>query len=174
MKLRTALAAGCTTLVLGASVLLSASASAAPAPVSYGFFTCSDGTSAEIFGKDTAHFPINVGFIDAKGVVARWVNEIVTGTFTVVSAPDPGLIGDVLPVSTDNSGPATNSRRTSPPKLDGLAACSKTEAVVDQGTLTAEDVVYFGLDPMYVGATVDVELDDTLTVWINSRQLAAR
>jgi hypothetical protein len=154
------------------SVLLASPASANPQATSpYGTFECSDGRTIDIFGMDLGRFPTQVGFIDGKGAVARWIAIEETVTVTVL---DGDHEGEVMVVENDFDAPANKGRRTIQPDLSQLATCAVAESFDYEDVLTEETVAYLGLDASYIGATVNFSGSNSRTVWVNPVQLSQR
>lgn len=158
-------------LTLGAVMAPSALAGNQQATTPYGTFTCTDGRTFDITGMPSPRFPIQVGFMSGRGVVARWFDqsfraEIVAPAEVVpdaeVFAPDPF------------SGAVNSSRRASTPDLSGLATCSSTQDALSWWVLDAETAAMFGLDESFAGTSVEVHEESSLTVYINAKQVAAR
>ena len=158
-------------MLAGGAVLAAPASANSQATSPYGTFNCSDGRIVEFFGMPVPHFPTQVGFLDGKGAVARWVATTNTGTLTVL---DGAHKGQVIPFDIDEAGPANASRRVSAPDLSTLATCTRSEESsdtfqVDQGTAD-----FLGLDSSYIGANVTSKDSFSLTVWVNPVQLAHR
>jgi hypothetical protein len=116
-------------------------------------------------------FPIQVGFMDGKAVVARWFDQSYSA---VVVSPE-----EVVPLAVrfepdPYSGPANMSRRASTLDLSGLATCTNAGEATNPYVLDAETAAMFGLPDSYVGTEVMVREAFNLTVYINARQVAAR
>jgi len=165
-----------TSALLGASLLLSTPATAAPPnPSPLGTFTCVEGDSIwtiDVAGVNLPRFPHQVGFVGGKAVVGRWMTNVDEGTLNVIEGPNDA---EVLAFSFDLSGPLNPGHQASTPDLSRLTACSTggsgtTEPfALDQGSA---DVL--GLDDSYVGALVTVTETWSETVWINPVQLSKR
>ncbi len=168
------------TTLTAAAMLTAASAvglAAAPAAANpqatapYGTFACSDGRTVDIFGIAVPQFPTQVGFINGKGAVARWISAEETVTVTVL---DGVHAGEVIAVDNDYAGAANKGARAPQPDLSQLATCSISESYDYEDVLTEETAGYVGLDASYVGATVNFTGSVTRTVWVNPVQLAHR
>ncbi len=158
-------------LSLGALVAPSALAGNQQATSPMAPSTCSDGRTFDITGMPSPRFPIQVGFMDGRGVVARWFDQSFRAE---IVAPDE--VADVAEVFAPDpfSGAANRSRRASSPDLSGLATCTSAQDAVNTWVLDAETVSLFGLDESFIGASVDVHEVSSLTVYINAKQVAAR
>jgi hypothetical protein len=166
-----------TSALLGASLLLSTPATAAPPnPSPLGTFTCVEGDSIrtiDVAGVNLPRFPHQVGFVGGKAVVGRWITSVDQGTLNVNDGPNGT---EVIPFSFNDSGPLNPGRQASTPDLSTLTACSASggpgtseEFPLDQGS-----VDNLGLDNSYVGALVTVTETWSETVWINRVQLSKR
>ena len=158
-------------LTLGGLTAPAALAGNHNATASYGTFTCSDSRTFDITGIATPRFPIHVGFMDGKGVVARWFDQSYSAKIVlpaevaddaVAFAPDPF------------SGPATMSRRASSPDLSSLATCTSAGEATSPYTLDAAMAEMFGLPASSIGTPVMVHEAFSLTVYITTQQVAAR
>jgi hypothetical protein len=158
-------------LSLGAVLAPSALAGNQQATTPYGTFECSDGRTFDITGMPSPRFPIQVGFMDGKGVVARWFDQAFSAKIVA-----PKEVADVAVAYTPDpfSGPVNRSRRAGALDLSGLATCSSAQDAVSSWELDAETVSLFGLDESFSGAVVDVQEVSSLTVYINAKQVAAR
>ena len=158
-------------LALGAVMAPSALAGNHNATASYGTFTCSDGRVFDITGMPRPTFPIQVGFMDGKGVVARWFDQ----TYSAEIVEPAGVAGVADPFAPDPfSGPANMSRRASTLDLSSLATCTNSGEATSPYVLDAEAATMFGLPDSYIGTAVMVHEVFSLTVYINAKQVAAR
>ena len=158
-------------LSLGALVAPSALAGNQQATTPYGTFECSDGRTFDIAGMPSPRFPIQVGFMDGQGVVARWFDQSFRAE--IVAPDDVAEVAEAF-APDPFSGPVNKSRRASSLDLSGLATCSSAQDAVSRWVLDAETVSLFGLDESFIGASVDVHEVSSLTVYINAKQVAAR
>jgi hypothetical protein len=166
-------------LGLGAAAAPAALAGNQQATTPYGTFECSDGSTHEIFGMPSPRFPIQVGFIGGKGVVARWFesefNVTLLALYDANTEEELEIPNDVTAAEGQFAGPANMSRRVSQPNLAGLVTCTKIEENLTYTMpLDQEAVDMFGLDDSYIDTEVMIEEDSKLTVYINPKQFAAR
>lgn len=139
----------------------------------YGTFTCSDGRTFDITGMPSPRFPIQVGFMDGKGVVARWFTQSYRAE---IVGPDE-VAGDAVPFEPDPyAGFANMSRRASSPDLSRLASCTSSGEAMTEHALDAEAVAMFGLPVSSIDPETEVLVHEvfSLTVYINAKQVAAR
>lgn len=158
-------------LLTGSVAVASPAVANSQATAPYGTFTCSDGRTFEIFGMPVLRFPSQVGFINDKGVLARWYAAQESGSVTVLDGPHAG---EVVPFDNAFSGPINRSRRASQMDLSELATCSAVEQYSYTFTMDQERADYLGLDATYVGALVAATGSSTTTVYLNGNQLAHR
>ena len=158
-------------LSLGAVMAPSALAGNQQATTPYGTFTCTDGRTFDITGMPSPRFPIQVGFMDGRGVVARWFDQSFRAE---IVAPEKVAAAAEAFAPDPFSGPANNSRRASTPDLSGLATCTSTQDALSWWMLDAETAGLFGLDESFAGTLVEVHEESSLTVYINAKQVAAR
>ena len=158
-------------LLAGSVVVATPAVANSQATSPYGTFTCSDGRTFDIFGMPVLRFPSQVGFINDKAVVARWLDTLESGSVTVL---DGVYVGQVIPFENSFSGPINRSRRASLTNLSELASCSTWEQYSYTFVMDEERAGYLGLDATYVGALVAATGSSTVTVWINAEQLAHR
>ncbi len=147
-------------------------AAASPAEVPLGQFTCTDGTTITPVGKDVPGFArTSVGFVEGRALAPRWFAGEESGTMTVTSGPH---VGDVVTFSVGFSEPA-NGRPAAAPTLATLMRCS-SDPQVDEFSVTLDEgaIAYTGIDPMYLGATADVEASLVFSVFVQPTQLAHR
>ena len=120
-------------LSLGVLVAPSALAGNQQATSPYGAFTCSDGRTFDITGMPSPRFPIQVGFMDGKGVVARWFDQ---SYYAKIVGPDQ-VASKAVPFAPDPfSGPVNKSRRASSLDLSGLATCISAQDAVSRWSWT--------------------------------------
>lgn len=160
--------------LLGASLLVAPPALAGNqrATNPYGTFECSDGRTFDIYGMASPRFPIQVGFLDGKGVVGRWMHESYSAE--IVAPAEIAALANPNPVEEEHEGTLNRSRGQSPADLEGLASCVSSGAGEAQYLITADLASMFGLDDHHIGKTVTIAEEYALTVWINASQVAKR
>jgi hypothetical protein len=168
--------AGAVLVVAAVAVLggVGAASATSQATVSYGTFTCSDSRTFEVFGMAVPRFPAQVGFVDGRGIVARWFAGTETGRVTILAT------GEVIHFAINFEGPLNRSQRVAPLDFANLTSCTSAGSRPLFGyTLTQWDVDYLGLDrlglhPPYAGALANIVDYDSTTVWVNPVQFAHR
>lgn len=152
--------------------LMAVPASANPqATAPYGTFTCSDGRTFDVFGIAVPRFPAQVGFVDGRGIVARWFVSSDRGSLTIL---DGDYAGDVISFDSHVSGPLNHSRRATPLDLANFTSCTSEGSQDYQSVLTQSDIDILGLEAKYLGASARVVDASSTIVWVSPVQFAHR
>ena len=158
---------------MGVALLTPPASAAPPNAADLGDLTCSDARTLQVDGVDLPHFPHQVGFVDGKGVVARWMHLFDSGSLTITAT------AEVFPFDVELWGPTNPGRRTTEPDLLRLVECTISFAGSNTITLTADDIAQLlalgvALDSTYVGAEATIEESGYETLYVDPVQLSRR
>lgn len=158
---------------LGTGLLVASPAQAMPPTATQTFpVTCDNGVSvvAEVDGRG---LPTHSAWVDGRGIAARAFARVESGTVHLAGGTSVQYSQDV-PAGFD-AGRRGISLTSNPVSLSNTTACHLPDDEFDITlTLTAEDVAYVGIDPVYIGTDAEVVGHGETTVYLGTAQLLAR